>query len=119
MKFLVLILFATLIGCSVGEKQVKFEEMAAGPQLRLDGNDLLITTSNSRENSALLIYDVESVVDNENKVILLKGFQAAGKEFETEFRVILEGVDSISLNSYSFFWLDPDNKRTELIPQSQ
>jgi hypothetical protein len=88
--------------------------MFTAPKLSVERDGLLIRTENSKENSALLIYEIRPTIDQTNKVILLKGFHAPGKELQTDFRVKLEDIDLNELSNYKIYWVDPDDKRTEL-----
>ena len=100
--------------CSTGTKEVKYSEMGSEPKIKWVGQELIVETENSRENSALLIYSIEPTIDKEDNQILLYGFQAAGKEYRTEFRMTIEGVPIDKHGDYKIFWVDPDGKRTEL-----
>lgn len=108
------IILILLTSCAVGKRQVKYIEMSSEPKLTWNGQEFLIETRNSKENSALLIYKIKSTVDNENNLILLRGLQAVGKKYQTEFKVDLKDINSDKLVNYKIYWVDPDNKRTEL-----
>jgi formyltetrahydrofolate synthetase len=103
-----------LTSCAIGKREVKYNEMASSPKVSVHADELIIKTENSKENSALSIYDIQATVDNTDKVILLKAYQAAGQEFKTEFRVKLKGIDKDNFADYKIYWVDPDNRRTEI-----
>src|SRR5215203_2076116 len=103
-----------LTSCAIGNREVKYNEMGTHPKVSFNANELIITTENSKENSALSIYDIQATVDNTAKGIFLKGYQAAGKEFKTEFRVKIKGINADDLKLYKIYWVDPDDKRTEI-----
>lgn len=93
---------------------MKYSEMPSPPSIRWDRGQLVVQTENSIENSALSIYEIQSTVNHADKVILLKGLQALGKEYKREFRLALDGVNPDSASMYRIYWVDPDDKRTEL-----
>jgi hypothetical protein len=107
-------LIILLTSCAIGQREVKYSEMMSEPKVSWDNGELLVRTENSKENSALLIYEIEPAVDQTDKVILLRGLEAAGKKFRTEFRLKLKDVNPDKLSDYRIYWVDPDNKRTEL-----
>ncbi|MBI1770628.1 MAG: hypothetical protein HYR67_19845 [Bacteroidetes bacterium] len=114
MKTVILFGAIILTSCSLGHKEVRYSEMASPPILRLKGDGILITTANSKENTAFKIYEIQPTIDEGSKIILLKGLESMGKELKTEFHVTLGNMKQDSVSAYKIYWVDPDNKRTEL-----
>jgi hypothetical protein len=115
MKILLSILIISIItSCSIGKKQVYFNEMSKIPEIELKNVNLIVKTENSKENSALLIYTIRRKIDTEKKEIYLKGYQAAGKKYRNEFEIKLDKKIAADIDNYKVYWIDPDNKRNEL-----
>jgi hypothetical protein len=108
------IITLTLASCTLGRKGVRLAEMGSQPNLRLKGNELLLNIENSRGNSALSIYKIQPTIDQTNNIILLRGFQAPGKKFRSEFKIRVKNIDPIELPNFKIYWVDPDDHRTEL-----
>ncbi len=108
------LLLLTLGSCAIGRQGVYFDEMAARPAFKIENNILTIKTSNSRRNSALLIYKVNVSVDKNKKEVYLSADQAAGKSYKDIFIIKLAGYKIFEPSAYSFYWRDPDNKSTKL-----
>lgn len=119
MKLSTIYLTIILTSCAIGQREVKYSEMSSEPRVNWDKGELVVRTGNSKENSALLIYEIEPTVDQADKVILLRGLEAAGKEFRNEFRLRLTEVDVDKVSDYRIYWVDPDDKRTELRIESR
>lgn len=111
---LLFIIVPLILSCSCGEKQVYLNEMFSLPIIELTENGLKIKTENSKENSALLIFNIQTEIDIESKEIRLKGFQAAGKKYREEFKIELENEVLENIKDYRIFWIDPDNRKNEL-----
>ncbi|WP_299443221.1 hypothetical protein [uncultured Aquimarina sp.] len=108
-------LIAGLLGaCSIGEKGVFYSEMSEKPELNIVNESLIIKTKNSSENSALLIYEVNAVADNESKAINLTATQALNKEFKEVFEIDLSKFSIDNINLWTINWVDPDRKKTKL-----
>ena len=103
-----------LIDCSVGKKQVFYNEMFQPPVIKISKSGLQITTENSKKNSALLIYKIEATENFETSEIYLRGFQALGKEYKNKFQINLDNSVVENIGNYKIFWLDPDNIKHEL-----
>ena len=103
-----------MIGCSIGKQGVYFNEMRLAPSLKLNNNILTVTTSNSNKNSALLIYEVLISVNQNKKQIYLSANQAVGKNYTESFAIKLTDYKITEPTTYSFYWIDPDNKITKL-----
>src|SRR6478736_3877113 len=103
MKMLFTFIFILLIGCTPGEKGVKYEEMRTKPRIFLKENELHVVTENSKENSALLIYEVQPTIDPSKKTLMLKANQAPGKEFRTEFQFNVEELGVKDISEYQIF----------------
>jgi len=71
-------------------------------------------TENSKENSALLIYEIQPRVDASKKTLMLSANQAPGKEFKTEFQFNLEELGVKNITEYQIFWIDPDGTKTAI-----
>jgi hypothetical protein len=110
MKRWILYLPLFLISCTNG-KGVKYDEMFTKPKLAWDRQGLIVRTENSKENSALLIYDIQSTVDIEKNLILLSGYQAACRDYKTEFTILFPNR---AMRNFKVFWIDPDGSRIPL-----
>jgi len=108
------LLLLTLIGCSIGKQGVYFGEMGTPPLLTFHNNVLTVKISNSKRNSALLIYEINVSVDQNKKEVYLSANQAAGKDYKDTFVLTLNDFGISKVNTYEFYWLDPDNKTTKL-----
>lgn len=102
------------LGCNISKKGVFFDEMTSRPVLKLKDNFLMIKTTNSFKNSALLIYKINLEIDSQKKYIYISANQAAGKKFQDTFAINLTSYKVIRPETFSFLWLDPDNKTTKL-----
>ena len=114
MKTVILLSAIIFAGCSLGHKEVRYSEMASPPILRLKGDGLFITTTDSKENVGFVIYEIQPTIDEGAKVILLKGLEATGRETTHEFKIGLDNMKQDSISAYKIYWIDPDNKKTEL-----
>ena len=114
MKTIILFSAIILTSCSLGHKEVKYGEMASPPVLRLRGDGLIITAANSTEYTAFRIYEIQPTIDEGSKIIYLKGLESMGREIKTEFEVSLGKMKQDSISAYRIYWVDPDNKKTEL-----
>ena len=110
-----LIFLTSVASCAIAVRQVKYSEMSSSPTIAWQGNDLIVRTQNSKENSSLLIYKIKSTVDDDKRIILLRGYQAVGKELKTEFKLEFKSRNATQLKGYKIYWVDPDGVRTELI----
>ncbi len=88
--------------------------MGSNPILNLTRSGLKITTVNSKVDSALLIYKIESEINQSRKEIYLKGYQALGKKFKNEFPILLSKEILEDIRGYKIYWLDPDEKKNLL-----
>ncbi len=75
---------------------------------------LVVIIDASKKNSALSIYKIEASLDTANGLVLLKAYQAAGKEFKTEFQVNLPFIPR-HLENYHAVWVNPDGEHYEMI----
>ena len=115
MKTKIYIAFALLtLGCTIGKRQVFFNEMFSEPEALLTENGLLIKTENSKENSALLIYKIESKIDVDKNEIRLTGYQAPAKKFNNEFEIKLDNEVIDNIGNYRLIWIDPDGNENEI-----
>jgi hypothetical protein len=114
MKKLNFLIALTLTGCSLGHKEVRYTEMAAPPKLILQGEEVVIRTENSTEYKSFFIYEILPTIDEGDKTILLKGHEAMWRDKKNEFRLTFRNIKHDSITAYKIFWVDPDNKRTEL-----
>jgi len=99
---------------SVGKKGVFYSEMSNKPEIKTYDNGFTVYTQNSIQNSALLIYKINSKIDSIHKVIMISAYQAAGKKYRDKFEVKMYGFSKAQLDSYEYFWIDPDNERNRL-----
>jgi len=88
--------------------------MGTPPLLTFHNNVLTVKISNSKRNSALLIYEINLSVDQNKKEVYLSANQAAGKDYKDTFVLTLNDFGISKVNTYEFYWLDPDNKTTKL-----
>lgn len=114
MKLLCPLIFLTLTTCNPGKEGVKYDEMFSKPTIHWNKDELIINTVNSKENSALLIYKIEPTVNTSENTLLLKGYQAVGKEFRTEFKFSLKDLGIKESDEYKVYWVDPDGKQSEV-----
>jgi hypothetical protein len=108
---LVLLFF---VGCTLGKQGVFLGEMQTSPLIKISKNVLTIKIANSIKNSALLIYQVEISVEQEKKEVFISANQAANKDYKEIFTFGLAEYKIEEPKAYSFYWLDPDKKRTNL-----
>lgn len=106
-----IILFAS---CVAEKKGVFLDEMPMKPTIETFDNRIVVNTENSIKNSALLIYRIDIRLDTINKIISLNGFQTVGKEYRNKFELKINGQTKEKLDNYKYYWIDPDNKRTEI-----
>lgn len=109
------LLLLILIGCTIGKQGVYFGEMGRQPVLILNNDPLTVRTSNSKQNSALLIYEINISVDQDKKEVYMSANQAAGKDYRDTFVFKLSEYKINDAKPYVFYWRDPDNKTTKLI----
>ena len=121
MKQLVITLFSLLIcSCKVGNQGVFYEELMSPPILQIGKNKVIVTTSNSKQHSALAIYDIDYTIDKVSKEINIQAYQAlVGKNSKTQFEITPEDSTEVDWKQYKFYWVDPDGKKTELDIKNQ
>jgi hypothetical protein len=106
-----------VISCSlftVGKSGVYYNEMSKVPVITTYDYVFNVQTGNSNQNSALLIYKITIQIDTLRKRIDLKGFQALNKRYQDNFKIKVEGLSKADLDSYEFYWIDPDHKDNRL-----
>ena len=113
-KKLLNMVFLLIVGCSIGSRGVYIEEMVTKPTIKLNGDSLTVTTSNSFNNSALLIYEVNVSIDHNGKKIYLSAEQALGNKYKTSFIVDLSSYKIDDATTFEFYWIDPDKKSTKM-----
>ncbi len=86
--------------------------MSVKPKIKTGEKQITLTVGNSKENSALLIYDIEHSVNTELKTIELKGFQALKKKYKEKFVIPIKELTKAELDTYEYYWLDPDKTKT-------
>ena len=111
-----IILFSTIIltSCGLGHKEVRYTELVVPPRVTLNGGDIILTIGNSTENPSFKIYEIQPNIDEGEKIILLKVHAGMGREAKKEFRIRINNIKQDSVSDYKIFWIDPDNKKTEL-----
>jgi len=87
--------------------------MAAPPKLVLKGEEILITTTSSKEYPSFTIFEVLSEIDGPAKIVFLRGKEAMYRDLKNEYKMNVKSIKD-SISAYKFIWLDPDKKRTEL-----
>ena len=112
---LFIVAYLIVTSCSIGKQEVYYSEMELPPKLTVTDDILTVETRNSISNSALLIYDLDTKVDDENRALLISGFQAVNKEYRTEFHFNLEQLGISNPESWVFYWVDPDGIKHELV----
>lgn len=115
MRFKLILILFTMISCTVGKRGVFFKEMQTPPSIETHNGILVINTSNSVQNSALLIYRIDYTIDTVKKVVNIKGYQAINKEYKTRFELKVPGYSQEQLNHYTYFWIDPDNHSNPIV----
>ncbi len=117
MKNLKVLLYIIILitSCTIGAQKMKYSEMTNPPTIKII-NDSLITvnTENSNTNSALSLYKIEYSIDTVKKVIYFTGFQAINKKFKNRFKIKINNLDKIQLESYQYFWIDPNKTVTKI-----
>mgnify|MGYP000884894167 CR=1 FL=1 len=114
-KALFLLIIAIVSSCIVGKQGVEYAEMSKQPTIQiLNNNIIVINTENSIKNSALSIYKVDYSIDTIKKEIYLYGFQAINKKNQNRFEVKINKLSHKQLQSYEYFWVDPDKKKTKI-----
>jgi hypothetical protein len=106
-----------VISCSlftVGKRGVFYNEMSKVPVITTYDYGFKVQTGNSNQNSALLIYKITIQIDTLRKRIDLKGFQALNKRYQDIFKIKVGGFSKDDLDSYEFYWIDPDHKDNRL-----
>ena len=106
-----------VISCSlftVGKRGVFYNEMSKVPVITTCDYGFKVQTGNSNQNSALLIYKITIQIDTLRKRIDLKGFQALNKRYQDIFKIKVVGFSKDDLDSYEFYWIDPDHKDNRL-----
>ena len=115
MKTIVTIFLITvLIACASIKPSVYFGEMATKPILKINGNVLTVKTSNSTKNSAQSIYKINLIVDEAEKTVYISANQAVGKPNQDKFIFDLRKNNIEQPDAYTFYWRDPDLKKTIL-----
>ncbi|PLX05887.1 MAG: hypothetical protein C0596_15405 [Marinilabiliales bacterium] len=108
-----LILLIT-VSCYIGKKGVFYSEMTKKPTVQIADKMIVVNTDNSNKNSALLIYKIDYSVDTAQKIIELKAYQAANKDYKNKFEIQIKELSKSELAKYEYFWLDPDNNKTKI-----
>jgi hypothetical protein len=103
-----------IVSCSFGTKGVYFNEMSKKPSIEIFDGRIVVTTDNSSQNSALLIYKVDYTVDTSEKIIELKAYQALNKKYKNTFNIHLPSIRKTNLNYYKYFWIDPDGTKNQI-----
>ncbi len=93
---------------------VYFEEMPTKPALNINGHLLMVKTSNSAKNTALLIYRINVAVDQNKNIVYLSADQAIDKPFIETFSIKLDNYKIENPGAYDFYWRDPDQKTIKL-----
>ena len=114
MKTVISLFILTLVGCVSAKQGVYFGEMPAKPVLKINGDVLIIKTANSIKNSAKLIYQINLFVDEAEKTVYLSANQAVGKPYQDKFILPLSKNKIEQPDAYTFYWRDPDQKKTVL-----
>jgi hypothetical protein len=113
----IIIAILTLTSCtifSIGKKGVFYKEIGKTPEIETFDDRFVVQTQNSNQNSALLIYKIKKTVDKQRKQILLTAYQALGKQYRDQFEIKMPGYSKSELDSFEFFWIDPDKVRNTL-----
>ncbi|HTH57079.1 MAG TPA: hypothetical protein VL728_13610 [Cyclobacteriaceae bacterium] len=114
MKRLSFLLAFIAASCSLGHKEVRYNEMAGPPRLILQGDNILVRTQNSKEYPSFFIYEIFPMFDEGDRVILLRGYEAMYRDVKNEFKVNITNIKADSISAYKIYWVDPDLKKTEL-----
>jgi hypothetical protein len=88
--------------------------MSKKPSIEILDGRIIVTTDNSMQNSALLIYKVDYTVDTTEKIIELKAYQALNKKYINTFNLDLPALTKINLDYYKYIWLDPDGTKNQI-----
>jgi len=108
------LIILTLFSCSIGKQGVFYSEMTKKPTVKVGDKMIIVNTDNSNKNSALLIYKVDYSIDTNQKNIELRAFQAVNKDYKTTFEIQINGLTKLELEKYEYYWIDPDNNKTEI-----
>lgn len=112
--FKISVILLPLVSCSIGKMGVFYDEMGKKPQIEIHDERITVKTSNSIQNSALVIYDIEISIDTLKKTIELKGFQALNKSFKTVHELKTKNLSKQELEKFDYFWIDPDDNRNKI-----
>ena len=107
-------LFLIFSACSIGNKGVFFNEMGKIPTIEIFDNKLIVHTENSTRNSALSIFEISGIIDTTKRIIELRGFQSVRKISQSIFEVKIKNTPRQVLMECQFYWVDPDNLRTQI-----
>jgi len=110
--FYVIIVF--LVSCALGKQGVFYNEMQVEPQISINKNVLKVDVSNSAKNSALVIYKINIDVNQDKKEIYITAYQAINKKIINIFEFDLSKYKINNYNDYSFYWVNPDKKTTQI-----
>lgn len=102
-----------IISSCTTSKRVKYGEMTKQPTVEIiDNSKIIVQTTNSEANSSLFISKIKYEIDTKNKEINLIGYQSMWKLQSNKFEIKIRKQSKSQLESYRYFWIDPDNKKT-------
>lgn len=88
--------------------------MGKQPSIEISDNKIVIITNNSIQNSALQIYKVDFSIDTIKRIIELRALQAIDKDYKTRFELKVNGLSKKQLDSYEYYWIDPDDTKNRI-----
>jgi ERCC4-type nuclease len=101
-KTLIKLLFVLLVGCAMERQGVYLKEMETTPILTISNGLLTVNTTNSKENSALLIYKMAISVDINKKEVYITAEQAASKKCLEAFTFQLADYNISDPSGFTF-----------------
>ena len=101
-----------LVGCSIGSQGVFYDEMDIKPTISVVGDSLIVKISQPNRNSALVLYNIDVMVDHKKKSVFIFAEQGIGREFLGTLKVNLKDYEITNPAEYSFFWIDPPAVKT-------
>ena len=95
-------------------KYVSLSDFSTPPLISCDGKSLLLKVSNPENRSDLILYKIDLSVNQEKREVLISAEEANNKVFKENFELNLKKHKVYYPGVYTYYWLDPDHKRTKL-----
>ena len=95
-------------------KYVSLSDFSTPPLISSDGKSLLLKVSNPENRSDLILNKINLSVNQEKREVLISAEEANNKVFKENFELNLKKHKVYYPGIYTYYWLDPDQKRTKL-----